>query len=154
PFNRVGLRLGQKYPAVASAGTTPPTTAPTPAPEPAPSPTTPPEPAPQPAPEPAPTPTAEPEPTTVPGVKFSVHLASFGEKANADRSLAKLKAAGVPVFLSRIELDNKTWHRLMAGRFDTRAEAEAYGRQLKDRGLLKGLGEFMIKPIVETPDSG
>ncbi|MEW5725516.1 MAG: hypothetical protein AB1896_20580, partial [Thermodesulfobacteriota bacterium] len=50
PFNRVGLRLGQKYPAVASAGTTPPTTAPTPAPEPAPSPTTPPEPAPQPAP--------------------------------------------------------------------------------------------------------
>lgn len=87
------------------------------------------------------------------GLEFTVHLASFSEKANADRNLAKLKAAGAPAFVSRIQLNSGVWHRLMVGRFKTRSKAEAYGRELKQKGLTTE-GAFTVKPIVIEPDSG
>lgn len=166
-MDRVGLRLGRKYASTLAVKKTEaqpetpaepkPAVTPEPAPPPKPNPET--TPAPPPAtPEPQPASTPEPKPETAPkktpGVEFTVHLASFTEEANAQRSLAKLKSAGVPAFVSRIELDNKVWHRLMAGRFPSRAEAEAYGRQLKAKGLTEDLGEFRIKPIVTSPGSG
>jgi cell division septation protein DedD len=111
-----------------------------------------PQPTPQPTPPPAPRAGTTPSPdrgsSGVSGVQFTVHLASFKEKANADRSLASLKSKGVPAFLTRIELDQTAWYRLMVGRFPTRGEAEAYGRELRQKGLLDNLGEYAVKPLI------
>lgn len=80
-------------------------------------------------------------------MQFTVHLSSFGDKNNAEQAVNKLKNAGVPAYITRIELDGKVWHRLMVGKFPSRAQAEAYGRDLKQRGLTDS-GTYSIKPIV------
>ena len=89
--------------------------------------------------------------TPATGLQFTVHLASFELKANADRSLAELQAAGIPAFITRIELDGTTYYRLMAGRFGSRSEAELYGNQLVARGLTKNMGTPLAKPLYMAP---
>ncbi|MBF0528690.1 MAG: SPOR domain-containing protein [Deltaproteobacteria bacterium] len=120
-----------------------------------------PEPKPEPKPEAKPKPEAPKEQATAKqtakpaaaetnggGVQFTVHLGSFTDKSNADHAMTKLKNAGIPAYITRIELDGKTWHRLMAGKFANRAQAEAYGKDLKQRGLTADTGAYTIKPIV------
>ena len=116
-----------------------------------------PKPAPEAAPQTKPQTTVEPvpaEPLPTTGVRYTVHLASFGVKENAEQSMTRLRTAGVPAFISKIELNSKTFYRLMAGSFATRSEAQAYGRNLTSRGLTKDLGDFTIKPIVTGQDTG
>ncbi|MEW6265187.1 MAG: SPOR domain-containing protein [Thermodesulfobacteriota bacterium] len=105
-------------------------------------------------PKPGSDPAAEEANGAGPVLQYTVHLGSFGDKANADKALAKLKSAGVPAYLSRVELDAKTWHRLMAGRFPNRAKAEAYGKELQQRGLTSDTGPFTVKPIVGAREGG
>jgi DedD protein len=107
---------------------------------------------PSPAEQPKPTPTAKPAEPPKPaqvetGVAYTVHLASFTEKENADRTLAKLKAAGVSAFVSQVEINGQVWHRLMVGRFPTQQQAQAYGKQLQEKGLTADMGPFKVKPI-------
>lgn len=118
----------------------------------------------KPADKPADKPSAPPEPTPPPesakskpdqgGIQFTVHLASFSEKNNADRSLAKLKSAGVPAFVSMTEVNSKIWYRLMVGRFANREEAEKYGRKIEEKGLNSGMGKYIIKPIDSENKAG
>jgi len=86
-----------------------------------------------------------------PGLQFTVHLASFGVKENAEQAAAQFKAAGYPAFLQKAEIDRKVFHRLMVGRFASQAEAEAYGRKLVQKNIVPGLGPFTVKPIVSGP---
>ena len=101
-------------------------------------------------------PASEPEPEPAPaastgGLQFTVHLASFTVQDNAQRAAAKLKEAGVPAFLTRIELGGTTYWRLMAGRFTSREAAESYGLKLQSQGKTQGLdGRFTVKPIVSA----
>jgi cell division septation protein DedD len=90
-------------------------------------------------------------PATASGLRFTVHLASFELKANADRALAELQAAGVPAFLTRIELDGKTYFRLMAGQFNSQPDADAYGQQLVAKGLTRNMGDPVAKPLYVAP---
>ncbi len=86
------------------------------------------------------------------GLKFTVHLASFSIKDNADTSLARLKSAGLPAFVRRVEVNSKLYYRLMVGQFDSRAEAEAYGLDIQRKGYTGGLGQYVVKPLITGPE--
>jgi len=101
---------------------------------------------------PAPKPAGPKPAAPAPGLQFTVHLASFGVKENADQAADQLKAAGYPAFLQKTEINNKIFHRLMVGRFSSQAEAEAYGQKLARKNIVPGLGPFTVKPIVSGPE--
>ncbi|MFH1135856.1 MAG: SPOR domain-containing protein [Pseudomonadota bacterium] len=82
------------------------------------------------------------------GLVYTVHLASFQSKENAERALTKLKAAGDPAFINQVELDGKVYYRLMSGRFPTREKAENHGLALQSQGLTSGMERFVIRPFV------
>jgi len=78
---------------------------------------------------------------------FTVHLASFVDQANAEKFWDKLTTAGEPAAISEILMDGRRWFRVMSGRFTTRTEADAHGRELRRRGLINDTGPFIVKPI-------
>jgi septal ring-binding cell division protein DamX len=78
---------------------------------------------------------------------FTVHLASFTDPANAEKFRTKLAAAGEPAAVYEITLDGRLWYRVLSGRFDTQAAADAHGRDLRRRGLTDASGMFSVKPI-------
>jgi septal ring-binding cell division protein DamX len=78
---------------------------------------------------------------------FTVHLGSFMDRANAEKFQAKLATAGESAAISETTIDGRLWYRVMSGRFDTRAAADAHGRDLRRRDLTDGNGTFIIKPI-------
>lgn len=103
-------------------------------------------------------PELKPQPDTPPASPYSgsdrdfnytVLLASFSMKSNAERNLARLRAAGVPVFISMAEVNQRSYYRLMAGRFPTRDEAVQYGRKLERSGLTRETGRHMIKSLYD-----
>ena len=96
----------------------------------------------------------EPEKSTSSDLLFTVHLASFQVKENADRSLARLKSAGAPAFVNQVELGGKTYYRLMVGRFSSREKAERYGLTLQSKGLTAGMERFVVRPFVAPGESG
>jgi DNA-binding response OmpR family regulator len=55
---------------------------------------------------------------------FSVHIGAFLIKSNADAMADKLKKKGYDVFIRKVlRKDNKTIHRVLIGRFNTKNEA-------------------------------
>lgn len=113
-------------PAVATAPTPAPSTpAPTPA---APAATTA---APAPVAE-APTPSAPPAPVAAPLVPaavaagdYSVTAGSFGNRANADALVARLKSSGLPAYTEAVAVNGQPATRVKVGPFADRAGAEA-----------------------------
>lgn len=79
--------------------------------------------------------------------EFTVHLGSFAEKGNADKYRTKLAGAGEIAFVAITEVEGRQWYRVMSGRFNTRANAEAHGRSLKGRDLTVDSGRYLIKTI-------
>lgn len=79
--------------------------------------------------------------------EFTVHLASFGEKSNAETYKSKLASAGESAFISEITVEGKLWYRVMSGRFSSRSEAEDHGRDLRRRDLTADTGRYLIKPL-------
>lgn len=73
---------------------------------------------------PADAPAATPAASATPGRRFAVNLGSYGNLANADALVARMKAAGVPAYADAIEIDGKPGRRVRAGPFATRAEAD------------------------------
>jgi len=79
---------------------------------------------------PAPAPTSTP-PSAVPatsipaGGRYVVNLGSYGNGANAQTLLGRLKAGGVQAYAESIQLDGKPVTRLRAGPYASRASAEA-----------------------------
>lgn len=64
------------------------------------------------------------------GGAFTLQLAAYQDKGEADRYLASLKSRGYAPYLVRAEVSGKgTWYRIRMGRFPTR---EAAGRYLTD----------------------
>lgn len=79
--------------------------------------------------------------------EFTVHLASFTDEANAEQYKSKLNGAGETAFITQAKIDGRMWFRVMSGSFNTRAAAEAHGKDLKRRSLTVETGRYMIKPL-------
>lgn len=94
-----------------------------------------------------PQPAEEGEPILSQLREFTVHLGSFGEKANAEAYRARLAAAGHSAFISETTVDGKRWYRVMSGRFASRAEADAHGLELKRLDLTTDTGRYLVKPL-------
>ncbi len=95
----------------------------TPAPTPAPvaPPTTP-----APVPTPVPAPAAEPvAPAAVAAGDYSVTAGSFGNRANADALVARLKSSGLPAYTEAAQANGQPATRVKVGPFADRAAAEA-----------------------------
>jgi len=74
-----------------------------------------------PAPTPAPLAATPPLPA---GGRYVVNLGSYGNSANAQALLGRLKAGGVQAYAESIQLDGKPATRLRAGPYASRASAE------------------------------
>ena len=94
-------------------------------------------------------PPKEPTTGTILGGKkeFTVHLGSFAERANADKYKTKLAGAGELAFIIETTVDGRVWYRVMSGRFNTKNNADAHGRDLKRRNLTTENGRYLIKSI-------
>lgn len=79
--------------------------------------------------------------------EFTVHLASFTDQSNAEQYKSKLNGAGESAFITQAKIDGRMWFRVMSGSFNTRAAAEAHGKDLKRRSLTVETGRYMIKPL-------
>ncbi|MGL4208493.1 MAG: SPOR domain-containing protein [Candidatus Adiutrix sp.] len=79
--------------------------------------------------------------------EFTVHLASFGDKNNAEKYKAKLESAGESAYISEITVSDRLWFRVMSGRFPTQSQANSHGLDLKRRDLTTESGTFLVKPI-------
>lgn len=75
-----------------------------------------------PAPAPAPAPVA---PAAVAAGDFSVTAGSFGNRANADALVARLKSSGLPAYTEAAQANGQPATRVKVGPFATRAAAEA-----------------------------
>jgi cell division septation protein DedD len=76
---------------------------------------------------------------------FTINMASFRQKQNADRCVEELKEKGVVAFSWEINLPKKgRWYRVSVGSFPTRQEAENY---MKVR--LEGISDTFITKVPE-----
>ncbi|ASK33995.1 SPOR domain-containing protein [Alloalcanivorax mobilis] len=103
-----------------------------------------PEPQAEPAPQARPEPAAEAEPTADPdnpSPAFTVQVASFSDRANADALTARLKEAGYNAYARAVQQDGNTWQRVFVGPEIKRDRAEALRQRLADdkRFALQGL---------------
>ncbi len=94
-------------------------------------------------------PAAAPEGRILGGVReFTVHLASFADRANAEKYMGKLVSARVnDAFVAESVVNGRLWYRVMSGRFASQAEAEAHGNDLRRRNLTASGGRYVIKSI-------
>lgn len=69
--------------------------------------------------------------------KITIQVGSYNEAAQAEERVASLKSAGFEARRVAIEIPQRgTWYRVQSGRFVRRDEAERYGKQLRDKGLV------------------
>ncbi len=82
--------------------------------------------APTPAAPPTPAPVAAPPvPAAVAAGEFSVTAGSFGNRANADALVARLKSSGLPAYTEAVAVNGQPATRVKVGPFADRAGAEA-----------------------------
>jgi len=78
---------------------------------------------------------------------YTINIASFRQRENAERYVAELKQMGVDAFDWEIDLPNKgKWYRVSVGGFSTRREAEDYASDLKQ----KGISDIFIAQVPKT----
>ena len=81
----------------------------------------------------------------VPTGNFALQIAARPDEAEAKKIAAQIQDAGGRARVVRAELPNRgTWYRVYVGAFETRAEAENYGAQLKRDGTI---AEFLIADL-------
>jgi cell division protein FtsN len=69
--------------------------------------------------------------------KVTIQIGSYNEAAQAEERVVNLKSAGFEARSVAIEIPKRgTWYRVQSGRFINRDEAERYGKQLRDKGLV------------------
>lgn len=69
--------------------------------------------------------------------KMTIQIGSYNEAAQADERVASLKAAGYEARSVAVEIPKRgTWYRVQSGRFVNRDEAERYGKQLREKGVV------------------
>ncbi len=88
---------------------------------------------------PSPVPVREPAPPPVVPASspvFTVQVGSFHDRAAAEELAQRVGAPGLQVQVVASVVSGRTWYRVQAGRFDTRAAAEAHYRdRLRARGV-------------------
>ena len=78
---------------------------------------------------------------------YTINIASFRQRENAERYVAELKQMGVDAFDWEIDLPDKgKWYRVSVGGFSTRQEAEDYASGLKQ----KGISDIFITQVPKT----
>lgn len=69
--------------------------------------------------------------------KVTIQLGSYNEASQAEERVASLKSAGYEARSVAVEIPKRgTWYRVQSGRFVNRDEAERYGRQLREKGVV------------------
>jgi cell division septation protein DedD len=69
--------------------------------------------------------------------KVTIQVGSYNAAAEAAERVATLKSAGFEARSVEVEIPKRgTWYRVQSGRFVSRDEAERYGKQLRDRGVV------------------
>jgi cell division septation protein DedD len=69
--------------------------------------------------------------------KVTIQIGSYNAAAEAEERVANLKSAGLEARSVKVEIPQRgTWYRVQSGRFVSRDEAERYGRQLRDKGVV------------------
>jgi len=109
--------------------------------EPEPEPEARPEPKPEPKPEPEPASEPQPEAESAPapqpaaaGSLWAVQLGSFSNEENAESLAADLRDQGFAAFLSRVQSDGRTLHRVRVGPQGSREEADKVAAALAKAG--------------------
>jgi hypothetical protein len=69
----------------------------------------------------------------LPGGGWSVQLGSYGNEAAARDLERQLLDAGIPVELTTVQVDDRTFHRLRVSGFDTQEDAQRFAEQMKGR---------------------
>jgi cell division septation protein DedD len=78
---------------------------------------------------------------------YTINIASFRQRENAERYVAELKQMGVDAFDWEVDLPGKgKWYRVSVGGFSTRQEAEDYASGLKQ----KGISDIFITQVPKT----
>jgi capsular exopolysaccharide synthesis family protein len=68
---------------------------------------------------------------------FALHVASYKDRASADRMARKYAAKGHATSISRVRLPERgTFHRVLVGQFSTKRHARAFGDSLKAAGAI------------------
>jgi hypothetical protein len=79
----------------------------------------------------------------LPAGTYTVNIASFRDKRNADRLMRELEQKGYETFREKANIPQKgVMYRVAVGRFSSRREAQAFARGLKDRD---GINSFVRK---------
>ena len=74
--------------------------------------------------------------TMLPVEAFTINVASFREKKNADRYIDELKEKSLDVFVREANLpDKERWYRVSLGSFASRQKAENYREKLIQTGI-------------------
>ena len=69
--------------------------------------------------------------------KVTVQVGSYNAASEAEERVARLKSAGFEARSVVVEIPKRgTWYRVQSGRFISRDEAERYGQQLRDKGVV------------------
>jgi cell division septation protein DedD len=69
--------------------------------------------------------------------KVTIQVGSYNAAAEAEARVANLKSAGFEARSVEVEIPKRgTWYRVQSGRFVSRDEAERYGKQLRDKGIV------------------
>ncbi len=73
-------------------------------------------------------------PITDPSGRYTVQLAAFQNKGQAEGLMNSIKSKGYPAFIKQYEApDKKTWYRVRVGTFSTKKQAAVYGEKLKSQ---------------------
>jgi cell division septation protein DedD len=69
--------------------------------------------------------------------KVTIQIGSYNESGQAEERVASLKSAGYEARSVAVEIPKRgTWYRVQSGRFVSRDEAERYGKQLREKGIV------------------
>jgi len=72
----------------------------------------------------------------LPTIGYTVNIASFRDKGNADRLMKELEEKGYEAFIEKADIAQKgTWYRVAVGRFSSREEALTFAQGLKEKGI-------------------
>ncbi len=87
-----------------------------------------------PEPQPAVLPATTPAPPPMP---FTLQVAAYLKPEHAERYLEALRKQSIDVYVVKAHSNEKTWYQVRIAHFPDKAEALAYGSDLKARGLIE-----------------
>lgn len=71
---------------------------------------------------------------------FVVQIAAYNQMSTAENDKTALRRRGVDAYIERVDEGNRTYYRLLAGKFASQGEAEAYAARLSGHHALQDVG--------------